>query len=558
MSHGRTPAAGVGHGLPSMALAGGVALWLVTVDNVTFWRTFAAAQTPSATAVAATLAVGVVLWLVATTVLWWFAPFRLAKPISAALLLVSALAAHFVDSWGVLLDKNMMRNVVQTDVREATDLVTGGLFLDFLLRGILPAGVVLILRVRPVRPREWFTRGAVLLGAAGLALGAALAAFYPLYASTFRNHRELRLQLVPSNFFGGLYAVLRPQRTAELTRVGTDAKRTGDRARPLLVVLVVGETARADNFSLGGYPRPTNAALDGKPLVYFSQVMSCGTDTATSLPCMFSDLGAERFSADSAGQRENLLDVLQRAGVDVSWIENNSGCKQVCKRVPTSTVDDLRGCARGDGCFDEALVPALEQKISSSSNDALVVLHQRGSHGPAYYKRYPAPARFTPTCDSNRLQECDGQALINTYDNTIDYTSRVLARTIDRLAEESSGRDVLLVYVSDHGESLGERGVYLHGMPRWMAPHEQFHVPMLMWMNNGARQTLAPEMSCLQALASQPASHDNLYHTLLGAFGVQTGVYRSELDLLAAARGHRACELPVRPDPTSAKRPAML
>ena len=558
MLHGRLSAADTGSGLPSVALAGGVALWLVTVDNVTFWRTFAAAQTPSLSAVAATIAVGLVLWLATTTVLWWFAPFRLAKPISAILLLTSALAAHFVDTWGVLLDKDMMRNVVQTDLRESMDLMSGALLLDFLLRGLLPAGIVLILRVRPIRAREWFTSGAVLIGIAGLTLGAALAAFYPLYASTFRNHRELRLQLVPSNYLGGLYSVLRPKRKVDLVRVGTDAKRLGDRQRPLLVVLVVGETARADNFSLGGYARPTNEALAGKPLVYFSQVMSCGTDTATSLPCMFSDLGAERFSADDAKQRENLLDVLQRAGVSVSWIENNSGCKEVCKRVPTSSVQDGKGCATDDGCFDEELVPALIQEISSSSKDALVVLHQRGSHGPAYFKRYPAPARFTPTCDSNRLQECDGQALINTYDNTIDYTSRVLARTIDLLGEQPSGRDVLLIYVSDHGESLGERGVYLHGMPRWMAPHEQFHVPMLMWMNDGARQTLAPEMSCLQALAMQPATHDNLYHTLLGAFDVQTNVYRPDLDVLAAARGHRACEMSATPEPASAKRPALL
>lgn len=557
MLHGRVPAAENSSGLSSVALAGGVALWLVTVDNVTFWRTFAAAQTPSLSAVAATIAVGLVLWFSATTVLWWFAPFRLAKPVSAILLLTSALAAHFVDSWGVLLDKHMMRNVVQTDLREAGDLMSGSLLLDFLVRGVLPAGIVLILRVRPVRAREWFTQGTILFSITGLSLGAALAAFYPLYASTFRNHRELRLQLVPSNYLGGLYSVLRSQRKTDLERVGTDAKKVDGRPRPLLVVLVVGETARADNFSLGGYPRPTNEALAGKSLVYFSQVTSCGTDTATSLPCMFSEVGAERFSADTAGQRENLLDVLQRAGVEVSWIENNSGCKEVCKRVPTSTVQD-KACGTDVECFDEALVPALMQKISSSSKDALVVMHQRGSHGPAYYKRYPAPARFTPTCESNRLQECDGQALINTYDNTIDYTSRVLARTIDQLAEQPTGRDVLLIYVSDHGESLGERGVYLHGMPRWMAPHEQFHVPMLMWMSPGAQQTLAPKVACLQTLATQPAAHDNLYHTLLGAFDVQTGVYRSELDLLAAARGLRACEAPAMTDPTPHKRPALL
>lgn len=453
-----------------------MALWLVAVDNFSFWRTFAGAQSASATAIGASIALAIVLWLVATFVLRLIGIARLAKPAWVLLLLASALAAHFVDGWGVLLDKAMLRNALQTDMREAADLVTFALLVDVLLRGMLPAAVVLLLPLRQEQPLRSAKDVALLGLAASAALAASLAAFYPSYASTFRNHRELRLQLVPSNYLGGLYNVLRPRREMPFEVVAPDARRTSI-ARPLLMVLVVGETARADNFSLGGYPRPTNAALAGKPLVYFSDVTSCGTDTATSLPCMFSDLGAEGFSPEAASRRENVLDVL----------------------------------------------------------------HQQGSHGPAYFKRYPSPGRFEPTCQTNRLQDCKPQEVINAYDNSIAYTTEVLAKLVNELEQRSAGRDAVLMYVSDHGESLGERGVFLHGMPRWLAPHEQSHVPMLLWMNDGARARLAPDSDCLQSVARQPLSHDHLFHTLLGAFGVTTRAYVPALDAFAPARGQLPC-----------------
>lgn len=528
------------HVVSRTAAAAGVALWLVAVDNFSFWRTFAGAQSASATAIGASIALAIVLWLVATFVLRLIGIARLAKPAWVLLLLASALAAHFVDGWGVLLDKAMLRNALQTDMREAADLVTFALLVDVLLRGMLPAAVVLLLPLRQEQPLRSAKDVALLGLAASAALAASLAAFYPSYASTFRNHRELRLQLVPSNYLGGLYNVLRPRREMPFEVVAPDARRTSI-ARPLLMVLVVGETARADNFSLGGYPRPTNAALAGKPLVYFSDVTSCGTDTATSLPCMFSDLGAEGFSPEAASRRENVLDVLHKTGVKVQWIENNSGCKGVCDRVPNSAVQAAERCNGAFGCLDDALVRGLIRQWPAPTSDALVVLHQQGSHGPAYFKRYPSPGRFEPTCQTNRLQDCKPQEVINAYDNSIAYTTEVLAKLVNELEQRSAGRDAVLMYVSDHGESLGERGVFLHGMPRWLAPHEQSHVPMLLWMNDGARARLAPDSDCLQSVARQPLSHDHLFHTLLGAFGVTTRAYVPALDAFAPARGQLPC-----------------
>lgn len=539
--------------LPSVSFgwaAFAVAAWILAVDNTSFWGGLLRAQgerwltsLPALAALAGVLALLLTSTLRAATYPW------LAKPLWVALLVLSAAAAHFLDRWGVLIDKGMIRNILQTDFSEASDLFNASLAADLVLRGLLPALAVAFMPLAPAKIASRLGGTLLWLLTALVALALALAAFYPIYSTTFRNHRELRLQLVPSNYLAGVYGVLKPKRDTVLVTVGADARRQPrDSARPLLVVVVVGETARADNFSLAGYPRPTNDVLAGRDFTFFSNVTSCGTDTATSVPCMFSDLGSDRFSADSAAQRENVLDVLKRTGVKVSWLDNNSGCKGVCGRVETVDLSRSPSCA-GSQCQDDVLVAALKERLPTVQSDALVVLHQQGSHGPAYYKRYPAPGRFQPTCTTNRIQDCSREALVNAYDNTIDYTSRVLASAIDLLVTDQ-GRDTLILYISDHGESLGERGIYLHGLPRILAPHEQSHVPMLLWMSEGAQRRLLPAGGCMSALAARGFSHDNLFHTLLGAFAVDSSVYRAKLDILALANDASEC---VTPPPRLAK-----
>lgn len=525
-------------------LACAASSWLVVFDNHAFWRTlWAARDTSSLRGAMAVAALALVLWcflaLLARLLCW---P-RVGKPAIAVLLVLGALAAYFTENFGILIDKGMVRNVLQTDWREAVDLLSWPLLLDFAWRGLLPAALVLGIGVTYPGWRKAVAGivGGTLLFATVLA--AALTAFYGDYAAAARNHRELRHLLTPSNILNGLAGLWREQARAgrQFARIGEDARRdaTDPGAKPLLVVLVVGETARSANFSLGGYDRPTNEALVGKGVVYFRNVTSCGTDTATSLPCMFSDLGAARFTGAAAAERENVLDLIARAGIPVNWVNNNSGCKGVCDRIPRRDVSggtDPALCAAGE-CLDGVLTQALQEGLAKPPSDQLIVLHMKGSHGPAYYKRYPAAARpFQPTCDTNEVQRCSLDALRNTSDNGIAYTSQVLAAQIDVLAEAAGQVDSVLLYVSDHGESLGERGIYLHGLPKMLAPREQTHVPMLAWLSPGAQLRLSVTEAGLSRLSTQALTHDNLPPTLLGLFGVRTGAIGSELDLLALAR----------------------
>ena len=526
------------------ALSLAVSFWLVAFDNRVFWRGIWAALEPaSARSVLSVGLLALSLWLLFGLIVRLLCSRWTAKPVATVLLIVAALAAYFIEAYGIVIDRGMVRNVFGTDRREAADLLTAPLFWDLAWRGLLPVALLCMVRIERTSWRDAALGVAGQAAAVAVVLGVAATSFFAEYASMARNHRELRHMLTPTNVVNGLAGLWKERAKAprELTMVAQDAMRTEpkSRAKPLVVVLVVGETARAASFSLGGYERPTNDALDGKGVVYFGNTTACGTDTATSLPCMFSNLGATGFAASTVVSRENVLDVLARTGIGVRWLENNSGCKGVCDWVDTQTLSQSEqpGVCDAGECLDAVLVDGLRDALAKTSADSLLALHMRGSHGPAYFKRVPDSARrYTPTCDTRQIQNCDLQALRNTYDNSIVYTSQTLAQLIDELAVRADVFDSALLYVSDHGESLGEKGVYLHGMPKWMAPREQTHVPMLVWLSEGAEARLGIERLALEGVAGGSYSHDNLFHTLLGAFALKTDSYRPEMDLLQRAR----------------------
>jgi lipid A ethanolaminephosphotransferase len=298
--------------------------------------------------------------------------------------------------------------------------------------------------------------------------------------------------------------------------------------------MVLGETARAQSFSLNGYNKPTNQFTDKQGVVSFSNMHSCGTATAVSVPCMFSRLDKDNYDKRIATSQQNALDLIHLAGADVLWISNNNGsCKGVCTRVKNLQVDISKTNPLCDGefCFDEALLEPLRKKLNNLTHEnTLIVLHMIGSHGPTYFKRYPIEKRvFSPDCQRSDIQNCSEEQLINTYDNTIAYTDFVLSKVITKLSELAETDDVetSLLYVSDHGESLGESGIYLHGLPYTFAPEAQTHVPMVYW--NDQMQTDF-NLACLGAFANEYITHDNIFDTLLSIMSVRSTVYKAASD----------------------------
>jgi len=464
---------------------------------------------------------------------------------TSALFLVAAASSYFASAYGAVMNQDMMRNVLETDPAEIGGLINFDLFAHILLLGVAPAVLVWRVTLPSSSWRVQLRQRLVFIGSALALCAVALFACSANYAVFFREHKPVRYALSPAAPLVSLAGLLSAKekhdpRTPLIDPAGNVQRTAAASEKPLVLFIVVGETARAANFQLGGYARATNPELRGRPdVVYFDHATSCGTSTAISVPCMFSHLPRERFDVDQAERYTNLLDSLTTAGFAVEWRDNNAGCKGVCARVMHVAYpgeSDPVHCPNSY-CYDEVMLTDLAARLATVQQDTVVIFHAIGSHGPAYSERYPSQFEvFKPACRSNELQRCSAQEVVNAYDNSILYTDHVLAQQIDLLQANASRFDSLLVYASDHGESLGEQGIYLHGMPYSFAPRVQKEVPMLFWASRGYVERTGLSMSCVQAHSHDAVSHDNLYHTVLGAVAVRNAVYDPEMDILAQCR----------------------
>lgn len=471
------------------------------------------------------------------------------KPAITVLLLVSASSVYFMLTYGVVVDVTMVRNVFQTDRLEAAGLMNPWLFATLGVVGVAPT--VWLWRT-PIAYGRWPRRAgsnALLVLVAAAVLAAAVFANFQTLSSAMRNHKQLRYQINPFNTLvalGGLANLSARRDPKVLLPLGEDVVLGASHAarnKPPLLVLVVGETGRSGNFGINGYGRDTTPELAQENLASFRDVWSCGTSTAASVPCMFSHLQRSGYEGRK-NNHENLLDVVQRAGLAVLWVDNQSGCKGVCDRVPTVSTTELKDPALcvGESCYDGMMLKNLDERIAAlpaerRARGVLVVLHQIGSHGPAYHERSPAAfKRFMPECTSNALQNCTREELVNAYDNTIAYTDHFLASTIAWLKTHNDTASTAMVYLADHGESLGENNLYLHGMPYALAPDVQKKVPWITWLSPGFEQRSTVRTDCLRQ-QQDTLTHDHYFHSVLGLLDLQTSVYQRSMDIYARCAG---------------------
>lgn len=467
-----------------------------------------------------------------------------AKVLLTALFVATAFATHYMNSFNVYLDADMLRNVLATDHKESRELMTPALILPLLGHALLPCTLLWRLRLRKRSTgRALMWRALFLLGVAVVTGAGTLASFQNI-SSLMRNHREVRYLATPINYLVALKQNLSsasPIKQQPKLPLGTDAKATPRAAgsKPRLLVLVVGETVRAQNWGLDGYARQTTPELSQAGVINFPDMHACGTSTEVSLPCMFSPFGRRDYDANKIRAHQSLLHVLEHAGIATLWRDNQSGCKGVCDGLETQRLDDATTpglCADGR-CMDEILLQDLPAQARAKPGDRVIVLHQLGNHGPSYYQRYPAQFRqYAPTCDTPDLGKCSRAQIVNSYDNAVRYTDHFLARAIATL-RGMDDYDTAMVYLSDHGESLGEKGLYLHGMPYAIAPEEQTRVPMVMWFSPQFAASRGIDLACLRQRAQQRTDQDNLFPSVLGLMQVGTSVYARERDLFAACGG---------------------
>lgn len=536
--------------LSTTVLTAWAAVWCLLALNLPFWERLLAIR-PLAS-VGDALYLGSFALLAFLAINLFLLPLTLirpaAKPLLALAVLLAGVASYFVDAYGVLIDKVMIRNVFETNGSEATELVTARAIIYVGLLGVLPALLVMRARVLALGWRQEVMHRGAALGLTVLGIGLIAAAYYQDHAATLRNNRELRHLLVPVNYLAGVGSyvgeITRPKLPYEA--IGSDAKlgrlwSAPGAERPLIVVLAVGETTRAANFGLNGYVRQTTPRLAAIPdLVNFTDVTACGTSTAISVPCMFSDLGRDGFSSEKAKARDNLVDIAQKAGFDIRWFGNNTHCQGACRNVAEIRAvreEHPQFCIGDNPCMDGAMLEKFVATLPSLQGRHLVVLHMLGSHGPGYHLRHPPEfERFTPACRETDFSKCEVEHIVNSYDNTVLYTDHVLASTIESLRAISDRVDSAVLFVSDHGESLGEGGVFLHALPYAIAPDFQTKVPMVFWSSAGFAQRMQLDTACIAGERSKPVSHDNIFHSVLGLLQIDTRARNPALDPLEPCR----------------------
>lgn len=468
-----------------------------------------------------------------------------SKYLTAIWIIVGGLTAYFVNTLGVTITADQIQNMIQTDQKESFDLVTVHWFTWCGFFVLVPLLILYFSQIKVDTVKSTLIQKLINVFASLVVIGGLLFVYYVDYASIFRENRTLKGMVSPQNVISSgisYYKKLAPKKNLPLVTYGEDAhliEQVDTSERPKLMVLVVGETARAESFSLNGYAKNTNPTLSKLDIINFNNVSSCGTATAVSVPCMFSGMPRKNYDESLASHREGLLDIAKRAGYKVTWIDNNSGCKGVCDRVESFKIPEpiqQKWCDSDGECHDEILLDSLKAYLSQLPKDDnsshLIVLHQMGSHGPAYYKRTtPAFAPFKPSCDSKSIQGCSKEELLNSYDNSIVYTDHVLSSMINSL-EKITDYQTGFWYLSDHGESTGEHGMYLHGSPYAIAPTQQTHIPMLMWFSKQWQHNHQGSVDCLNQQKGASLSQDNLFPTLLSLLDIKTQTIDERLDLL--------------------------
>lgn len=514
-------------------------LFLVLFDNYTFFVNLIKVY-PLEQNFAFVVSTAVVMFFF-TTLLFSLVSTRWSiKPIIIVILIISSLTNYFMNSYNVVIDDSMIRNMMQTNMHESLDLLTLKQVLYFTLLGLLPSIVVYKIKLEKRELKTELLSRVKLIAVSVVVIVGVVLIFSKHYTSFAREHKPLRYTVNPiywiystgkyiNKTFNSGPIIVEP--------IGTDAKivKTSDDNRSKLVIMVVGEAARADHFSLNGYEKETNPLLQKEDIINFSNVSSCGTSTAESVPCMFAVYDRGDYSYKKGITTENVLDVLKHTkNVAILWRDNNSDSKGVALRVPHKdfkTPQNNTICIEGE-CRDIGMLVGLDKFIEQNKGkDILIVLHQMGNHGPAYFKRYPKVfEKFTPTCKTNQLEECTQQEIINAYDNAILYTDYFLSQVIEFLKKYDDRYDTAMIYMADHGESLGEGGVYLHGLPYFMAPDAQTHIGAIMWFGKGMSKKVHTD--ALRERSNKKYSQDNLFHTLLGIFNVKTEVYKKDMDIL--------------------------
>lgn len=422
--------------------------------------------------------------------------------------LLNAIAVYFINTYHIVIDKIMMGNVFNTNYSEASGFLSFKILFYIVFLGILPAALVCLIKTRQetVRRRLLTNFGALLF------IVVLSFANVSNWLWIDKHSTKLGALTMPWSYIvntARFYIHKHQENTKEILLPDATVA-NNDKT---IFVLVIGESARSQNFSLYGYNKPTNPLLDTVPNLHCFRADAYATYTTASVKCILSH-------TETSDLYEILPNYLYRNGAEVIWRTSNWGEPPI-HISHYQRLTDIASPNDSNANYDETLLHGLKAQIEASDNHKiLVILHTSTSHGPQYYQKYPPRFEtFKPACKSVELSKCTHEELINAYDNTIVYTDYLLHCTIEMLRSMHDYKSAML-YVSDHGESLGEKNLYMHGMPLNIAPREQYEIPFIVWTSDST-----------QLKPAEKLTQHHVFHSVLHFLGFKSPIYNNALDI---------------------------
>ena len=431
------------------------------------------------------------------------------KCILAFMFIADAISLYFINSYEVLITDKMMGNVYNTQFSEASGFFSISAVLYVLFLGVVPCLYLFMQKVE----YGSFKRFLANIGAGlGIVLAVALG-HMKNWPWIDRNSTELGSLLMPWSYTVNTFRYYSAEKKRNAKEILLPDTAINSDSRDVCV-LIIGESARRDHFSLYGYERETN------PYTVKDSVTALIADASAT----YTTAGVKAILEHAPVNKlhEILPNYLNRAGVDVSWRTSNWGEPPVHIEKYYKVKDLKERFPEADDRYDSILLEGLKEDILASDKaKTLVVLHTNTSHGPTYYKKYPSDFEiFTPVCTTVEMSKADHQELMNAYDNGIIYTDWLIHSVIEILKEIPDSRTCML-YVSDHGESLGENNLYMHGVPMSMAPKEQIEIPFIVW-DSDEETTIKP---------LEKVGHYHVFHSILNFMGIDSPIYDEDKNI---------------------------
>ena len=447
---------------------------------------------------------------------------RVGRILLAILAVINATAVYFVFTYSVMINATTIENVFNTRYSEASGFFSWWLWLFIAVCGLLPAVFCIICPVA-------FGKAKRLALCCGGALAVVLAVASLNVSQTLwisQHDTELGGLLQPWSYIVNIGRVISFQQDEQAEEIKLPDGTIADHEKAV-VVLVIGESARKANFQLYGYERETNPLLSQQEDLKVYQATSCATYTTAGTKAILEPENSDDLY-------EMLPNYAFRTGVDVSWRTSNWGEPPIHIDEYLTDSELSEQYPDENKNYDGILIKGIRDRIESSpKNKVLIVLHTSTSHGPKYADKYPKEFEvYKPVAKNVEEGEKNIGMLINAYDNTIRYTDFLLDSLINTLRAMEEWNSAM-IFISDHGESLGENKMFMHGLPMRLAPKVQYEIPFFVWTSKGFRD-YKPTSSKQDAPEGElPAVLEQhyIFHSVLNLLSIQSPAYKKDFDI---------------------------